>query len=410
MRLTMAVQARTFSLHSHNHHHHLQFLPQSPTASPSLLLHGPLKSTAHKGRRNSLRISCQSNEDDYLIDAPVSVGDGFSFSGGKYSDGSSPSDKWFKQGKIVKAHISGSGEKAKDPLFGLTMGASSQASADLFRWFCVESGSADNPSVLLIHGFPSQAYSYRKVLPVLSKNYHAVAFDWLGFGFSDKPQPRYGFDYTMNEYVASLESLVNEVASDKVTIVVQACFSFCGCRILDFLSTIITLIILIILLYRFLVYLKLTAKHANLPSALSIFSNFLLGEIFSQDPLRASDKALTSCGPYKMKEDDAMVYRKPYLTSGSAGFALNAISRSMKKELKKYVEEMRTILTDKDWKIQTTVCWGQRDRWLSYDGVEDFCKTSNHKLIELPTAGHHVQEDCGEELGKIISGVMSRSR
>lgn len=28
--------------------------------------------------------------------------------------------------------------------------------------------------------------------------------------------------------------------------------------------------------------LQLTAKHANLPSTLSIFSNFLLGEIFSQ--------------------------------------------------------------------------------------------------------------------------------
>lgn len=53
-----------------------------------------------------------------------------------------------------------------------------------------------------------------------------------------------------------------------------------------------------------------------------------------QDPLRASDKALTSCGPYKMKEEVAMVYRGPYLTSGSSGFALNAISRSMKKELK----------------------------------------------------------------------------
>ena len=54
----------------------------------------------------------------------------------------------------------------------------------------------------------------------------------------------------------------------------------------------------------------------------------------NEDPLRASDKALTSCGPYKMKEDDAMVYRRPYLTSGSSGFALNAISRSMRKELK----------------------------------------------------------------------------
>jgi len=54
----------------------------------------------------------------------------------------------------------------------------------------------------------------------------------------------------------------------------------------------------------------------------------------NQDPLRASDNALTSCGPYKMKEEDAMVYRRPYLTSGSSGFALNAISRNMSKDLK----------------------------------------------------------------------------
>lgn len=56
--------------------------------------------------------------------------------------------------------------------------------------------------------------------------------------------------------------------------------------------------------------------------------------LHDQDPLRASDKALTSCGPYKMKEEDAMVYRRPYLTSGSSGFALNAISRNMNKDLK----------------------------------------------------------------------------
>ncbi|KAJ4843226.1 hypothetical protein Tsubulata_008730 [Turnera subulata] len=289
---------------------------------------------------------------DYLIDAPVSAGDGFSFSGGKYSDGSSPSDEWFTQGKIVKAYpVGGSGEKAKDPIFGLKMGASSQASDDVFRWFCVERGNVGNPTVILIHGFPSQAYSYRKVLPVLSKNYHAIAFDWL-------------------EYVSSLESFINEIAVEKISLVVQGYFSPV---VVKYASKHREKLNDLILLNP-----PLTAKHANLPSALSIFSNFLLGEIFSQDPLRASDKALTSCGPYKMKEDDAMVYRRPYLTSGSAGFALNAISRAMKKDLKTYMEEARTILLDKSWDIQSEI------------------------------AGHHVQEDCGEELGGIISGVLSR--
>lgn len=268
------------------------------------------------------------------------------------------------------------------------------------RWFCVESGSADNPSVVLVHGFPSQAYSYRKVLPVLSQNFRTIAFDWLGFGFSDKPQPGYGFDYTLDEYVSSFESLINEATNNKVTLVVQGYFAPV---VVKYASSHQEKLNDIILLNP-----PVTTKHSNLPSTLSIFSNFLLGEIFSQDPIRASDKALTSCGPYKIKEDDLMVYRRPYLTSGSSGFALNAISRSMKKELKKYVEEMRTILLDKSWNVKTTVCWGQRDRWLTFDGVEDFCKDSKQELIQIPNAGHHVQEDSGEELGQIISGILRK--
>lgn len=268
------------------------------------------------------------------------------------------------------------------------------------RWFCVESGSADNPPIILIHGFPSQAYSYRKVLPVLAKNYFVIAFDWIGFGFSDKPLPKNGFDYTLDDYVSSLESLIDQLGTSKVSLVAQGYFAPV---VVKYASRHQEKINDLILLNP-----PITAKHANLPSTLSIFSNFLLGEIFSQDPLRASDKALTSAGPYKMKEDDAMVYRRPYLTSGSSGFALNAISRSMKKELKNYIEEMRTTLMDDSWKVQTTVCWGQRDRWLSYDGVVDFCNNSKHRLVELPMAGHYVQEDSGEELGQLIAGMIRK--
>ncbi|KMT10130.1 hypothetical protein BVRB_5g118930 [Beta vulgaris subsp. vulgaris] len=379
---------------------HFDFSPQFSAKSLAKL---PKSKNFVPRRKKSLKLNCSQEEDFYLLDAPVSAGDGFSFSGGKYSDGSSPADEWFKQGKMVKAYVvGGSGEKAKDPIFGLAMGSSSQSSDDIFRWFCVESGNPDNPSVMLIHGFPSQAYSYRKVIPILSKNYHVIAFDWLGFGFSEKPQPKYGFDYTMEEYVASLKTLINDLVPNKVSLVVQGYFSPVAVKYaFDHQDKVNDLILL---------NPPITAKHANLPSSLSIFSNFLLGEIFSQDPLRASDKTLTSSGPYKMKEDDAMVYRRPYLTSGSSGFALNAVSRAMKKQLKPYVEETRKMLMNENWKIRTTVCWGQRDRWLNYDGVEDFCKESNHKLVELPMAGHHVQEDSGEELGEIISGLLKRRR
>eukprot|EP00268_Persea_americana_P063180 TRINITY_DN8166_c0_g2_i14.p1 TRINITY_DN8166_c0_g2~~TRINITY_DN8166_c0_g2_i14.p1 ORF type:complete len:113 (+),score=13.07 TRINITY_DN8166_c0_g2_i14:238-576(+) len=66
--------------------------------------------------RNRSGFSCRANRDDnendYLIDAPVSVGDGFSFSGGKYSDEPSRSDEWFRQGQII-AHSSGKGARTR---------------------------------------------------------------------------------------------------------------------------------------------------------------------------------------------------------------------------------------------------------------------------------------------------------
>lgn len=52
--------------------------------------------------------------------------------------------------------------------------------------------------------------------------------------------------------------------------------------------------------------------------------------------------------------------------------------------VQKYVEEMRKILTDEDWKVKTSICWGLRDRWLDFDGVEDFCNATKHRLVELP--------------------------
>ena len=40
-----------------------------------------------------------------------------------------------------------------------------------------------------------------RVLDDLDKRgVHAYAPDWIGFGYSEKPQPRYGFNYTEQEF------------------------------------------------------------------------------------------------------------------------------------------------------------------------------------------------------------------
>ena len=43
-------------------------------------------------------------------------------------------------------------------------------------------------TIVLIHGLFSTSYSYRKIIPILSKSYRVVALDLPGIGFSEKSE------------------------------------------------------------------------------------------------------------------------------------------------------------------------------------------------------------------------------
>jgi pimeloyl-ACP methyl ester carboxylesterase len=66
----------------------------------------------------------------------------------------------------------------------------------------VTAGATSDPSILLLHGFPSSARTFRKVIPALSKTARVIAPDLPGFGESDVlPSPSFG---SMGEAVSEL--------------------------------------------------------------------------------------------------------------------------------------------------------------------------------------------------------------
>ena len=71
--------------------------------------------------------------------------------------------------------------------------------------FYREAGNKDAPTILLLHGFPSSSHMFRNLIPKLVDQYHVVAPDLPGFGFSDSP-PRSEFKYTF-------ENLANVIAT-----------------------------------------------------------------------------------------------------------------------------------------------------------------------------------------------------
>ncbi|MDQ0061698.1 alpha/beta fold hydrolase [Paenibacillus harenae] len=63
--------------------------------------------------------------------------------------------------------------------------------------FYRESGPADAPAILLLHGFPTSSHMFRHLIPLLSEKYHVIAPDLPGFGFSSAlahDQYEYSFD------------------------------------------------------------------------------------------------------------------------------------------------------------------------------------------------------------------------
>jgi haloalkane dehalogenase len=75
------------------------------------------------------------------------------------------------------------------------------------RMHYVDAGPTDAPVVLLLHGEPTWSYLYRKVIPPLvAAGLRAIAPDHIGFGRSDKlAEP---FDYTYARHIDWIDAFV----------------------------------------------------------------------------------------------------------------------------------------------------------------------------------------------------------
>ena len=63
--------------------------------------------------------------------------------------------------------------------------------------FYREAGPKNAPTIVLLHGFPSSSHMFRDLISELRNDFHLIAPDYPGFGYSDSPSVS-AFDYTFN--------------------------------------------------------------------------------------------------------------------------------------------------------------------------------------------------------------------
>ncbi|KAK1276518.1 hypothetical protein QJS04_geneDACA001531 [Acorus gramineus] len=70
----------------------------------------------------------------------------------------------------------------------------------------------DNPSsrgAIQLPENPAEDGNVGQMLYMADSGFHCLAPDWIGFGFSDKPQPGYGFSYTEEEYHVEFDKVLS---------------------------------------------------------------------------------------------------------------------------------------------------------------------------------------------------------
>lgn len=270
--------------------------------------------------------------------------------------------------------------------------------AESFRWFYREAvpiGITDRAPVLLLHGIPSQSYGWREVMPALAKHgFRAIAPDWIGSGFSGKPDRR-DFSYTSDAFIEALEAFLKALGIHQFSMVVQGFLGSVGLQYALRHPEQIE---------RIAILNAPITTNSKLPWKMKQLGLPLVGDMMTQDPLLV-DRTLEGGGGYRVEDRDLDVYRRPFLKSSDAGRALLATIQNL--ELKQTTAEIEAGL--RQWTRPILFAWGDRDPWLPLNSAQHFAQSlPDADFIKLEEVGHYPQEDWHEKVSDALLSFLRR--
>ncbi|NES81836.1 MAG: alpha/beta fold hydrolase [Moorea sp. SIO2B7] len=264
------------------------------------------------------------------------------------------------------------------------------------KWFYREANPKENSDkvpVLLLHGLPSQSFGWCEIMPELAdKGFRAIAPDWIGSGFSSKPDRR-DFAYTPDAFIDALADLRAALELEKFSLVVQGFLGSVGLQYaLRYPEQIERLVILNTPL----------STAAKLPWKMKQWGLPLIGDVLTQDPLLV-DRTLEGGSGFVIGDKNLDVYRKPFLTSSDVGRSLVATIQNLK--LSESMAELESGFPN--WSKPTLIIWGYADPWLASSDAEKLASSyKNIELVKLKEAKHYPQEHWVKEISEAILNFL----
>jgi haloalkane dehalogenase len=251
-------------------------------------------------------------------------------------------------------------------------------------------------TVLCLHGEPTWSFLYRKMIPPLSQTLRVVAFDFLGFGRSDKLTDV--ADYTFALHCQTMVGVIEALGLERITLVVQDWGGSIGLWVATHMPE------------RFarLVILNTALVLGEAPSpALAAFQ----ATVRSMAPEFPIVEVIKSALP-GASEDVLAAYAAPFPDATYKAGAIAWPLMATPKEADPLVVEMRGVRDAlSQWDKPTLVMFSDNDPFLGGDRFfRDLIPAAREQPeIVIRGAGHFLQEERGAEVAGHVLELINRT-
>ncbi|HVU45763.1 MAG TPA: alpha/beta hydrolase [Terracidiphilus sp.] len=271
-----------------------------------------------------------------------------------------------------------------------------------FRMFYREAGSKASPAIVLLHGFPSSSHMFRDLIPKLADNFHVIAPDYIGFGYSDAPGAG-EFEYTFDNLATHVDELLFGVLGlKKFSIYVQDYGAPVGYRIASKHPEAI----------EGIVVQNGNAYAEGIGAAFDPMKPFWANRTpETEAPVRALLKLDTTIFQYThgVKDvsrinPDAYTMDQHFLDRpGNDAIQLNLL-HNYQANLAHYGEWHEFF---KKYQPKTLIVWGKNDPFFTVEGAQAYLRDIPKTELHLLDTGHFALEDHGDFIAQKIIAALA---
>ncbi len=260
--------------------------------------------------------------------------------------------------------------------------------------------SGTGPAFVLMHGFPDNSHIYDDLIPYLvAAGRRVVAFDFLGFGESDKPA---GAAYSFRQQLGDLKTVVDALELGKIVPVMHDAAGAAGINFaIDYPENTSSIVVLnsgfanaptvkwpeLIQLFADIKLKALSSAVIQSPEQFGWVVNFQRGQF--KNSLADKHKAHYDEFLGKIVDDNFRIQ--------GAGPAFVQMTAQFFTELDRNTTRI-PLMEALD--VPAKIIWGENDPYINVGVAKDYQSHLPHASLKLLAAGHWLQIDEPEQLAK----------